>query len=109
VCNDDLNFRKALFLHQEWEEDIPKMLDFFQNCKRANEYFYWDAQTDTDTGRIKDIFWSHASQRAECWDFGDVITFDTAYEKQEQNATGNVCWVESSIAERSVWASTPSG
>jgi hypothetical protein len=38
-----------------------KLLDFFRNCKEANEYFYWDAQTDTDTGRIKNIFWSHAS------------------------------------------------
>jgi hypothetical protein len=52
-------------------------LEFFQNCKHANEYFYRDAHTDT--GRIKNIFWSHASQRAECHDFGDVITFDTTH------------------------------
>jgi hypothetical protein len=32
-----------------------------------------------DTGRIKNIFWSHASQRVECRDFGDVITFDTTH------------------------------
>jgi hypothetical protein len=32
-----------------------------------------------DTGRIKNIFWSHASQRAECHDFSDVITFDTTH------------------------------
>jgi hypothetical protein len=30
-------------------------------------------------GRIKNIFWSHASHRAECHEFGDVITFDTTH------------------------------
>jgi hypothetical protein len=79
VCNSCFNFRKALFLRQEREEDILKLLEFFQNCKLANKYFYWDAQTDIDTGRIKNIFWSHASQRAEYQDFGDVITFDTTH------------------------------
>jgi hypothetical protein len=29
--------------------------------------------------RVKNKFWSHASQRAECRDFGDVITFDTTH------------------------------
>ena len=28
---------------------------------------------------IKNVFWSHASQRAEYKDFGDVVTFDTTY------------------------------
>jgi len=28
---------------------------------------------------IKNVFWSHASQRAEYRDFGDVVTFDTTY------------------------------
>jgi hypothetical protein len=55
------------------------MLEFFQNCKQENEYFYWDAQTDMDTGRKNNIFWSHASQHVECHDFGDVITFDTTH------------------------------
>ena len=28
---------------------------------------------------IQNVFWSHASQRAEYADFGDVVTFDTTY------------------------------
>jgi hypothetical protein len=40
------NCRKALFMHEERADDIPKVLEFFQRCKRVNEYFYWDAQTD---------------------------------------------------------------
>jgi hypothetical protein len=30
-------------------------------------------------GRIKNIFWSHASQRAECRGFGDVIIVDVTH------------------------------
>jgi hypothetical protein len=38
--------RKALFMREERADDIPKLLEFFQNCKQANDYFYWDAQTN---------------------------------------------------------------
>jgi hypothetical protein len=68
---------QALFMREERSDDIPKLLEFFQHCKSAKEYFYWDAQIDKKTGAIKNIFWIHASQRVECRDFGDVITFDT--------------------------------
>jgi hypothetical protein len=40
------NCRKTLFMRQERVDDIPKLLEFFQRCKRANEYFCWVAQTD---------------------------------------------------------------
>jgi hypothetical protein len=30
----------------------------------------------TSTGALKNIFWSHASQRVKCRDFSNVITFD---------------------------------
>jgi hypothetical protein len=41
--------RKALFMREERADDIPKLLEFFQTCKWANNYFYWDAQTDKKT------------------------------------------------------------
>jgi hypothetical protein len=34
------DFRKALFMREERADDIPKLLEFFQTCKRAKEYFY---------------------------------------------------------------------
>jgi hypothetical protein len=34
---------------------------------------------DSKSGVIRNIFWSHASQRAEYRDFGDVITFDATH------------------------------
>jgi hypothetical protein len=68
-----------MFIREEREDDIPKLLEVFQQCKCANEFFYWDAQTDKKAGHIKNIFWSHASQRAECRDFDDVITFDMTH------------------------------
>jgi hypothetical protein len=29
---------------------------------------------------IQNVFWSHASQRVEYVDFGDMVTFDTTYQ-----------------------------
>jgi hypothetical protein len=66
-------------MRKERADDIPKLLEFFQSYKHANEYFYWDAQIDKKMGELRNIFWSHASQHAECRDFGDVITFDTTH------------------------------
>jgi hypothetical protein len=45
-----------MFIREEREDDIPKLLEVFQQCKCANEFFYWDAQTDKKTGHIKNIF-----------------------------------------------------
>jgi hypothetical protein len=63
-------------LHEEREDNIQKLLEFFQSCKRAKEYFYCDVQMDRKNGVKENIFWSHASECAECRDFGDVVTFD---------------------------------
>jgi hypothetical protein len=75
--------RKVEFMCEESSTDIPNLLEFFQHCKSANEYFYWDAQIDRKIGIIKNIFWSHASQHVECRDFGDVITFDTTHKTKK--------------------------
>ncbi|XP_066320195.1 protein FAR1-RELATED SEQUENCE 5-like [Miscanthus floridulus] len=56
------------------EKDIKNI-----ECKENNEYFYWDVDADPKTRVIKNIFWSHVSQRAEYKDFGDTITFDTTH------------------------------
>jgi hypothetical protein len=66
-------------MREKRTNDIPKLLEFFQSYKSANVYFYWDAQIYGNTRAIKNIFWSHASQRVECRDFCDVITFDTTH------------------------------
>lgn len=70
--------RKQEKMREEREDDLNKMLQFFRECTEQNEHFFWDLQTD-ETGVVKSIFWSHASQRAEYRDFGDVITFDTTH------------------------------
>jgi hypothetical protein len=92
--------RKVEFMCEESSTDIPNLLEFFQHCKSVNEYFYWDAQIDRKIDIIKNIFWSHASQHAECRDFGDVITFDTTHKtKKTYDATGNVYWVKPSATK----------
>ncbi|XP_072151368.1 protein FAR1-RELATED SEQUENCE 5-like [Setaria viridis] len=74
----DLRNRKAAIAREERENDIPKLLEFFREMKAHNEYFYYELQVDSENV-IKNVFWSHASQRAEYIDFGDVVTFDTTY------------------------------
>ncbi|XP_022681792.1 protein FAR1-RELATED SEQUENCE 5 [Setaria italica] len=74
----DLRNRKAATAREERENDIPKLLEFFREMKAHNEYFYYELQVDSENV-IKNVFWSHASQRAEYIDFGDVVTFDTTY------------------------------
>ncbi|XP_066320520.1 protein FAR1-RELATED SEQUENCE 5-like [Miscanthus floridulus] len=75
----DIKNMKAAKAREEREDDLNKPLQFFRECKENNEYFYWDVDADPKTGVIKNIFWSHASQRAEYKDFGDTITFDTTH------------------------------
>ena len=52
--------------------------------KAQNEYFYYEVQVDNEN-IVKNVFWSHASQRAEYRDFGDVVTFDTTYKTNMYN------------------------
>ena len=65
------------------------LLQFFRECKENNEHFYWDVDADPKTGVVRNIFWSHASQRAEYRDFGDVITFE--YLTQRTKQTTGAC------------------
>ncbi|CAL4905934.1 unnamed protein product [Urochloa decumbens] len=75
----DIKNKKAEMGREERDDDLNKLLQFFRECKWNNEYFYWDVDADPDTGVVRNIFWSHASQRAEYKDFGDVVTFDTTH------------------------------
>ena len=52
--------------------------------KAQNEYFYYEVQVDNEN-IVKNVFWSHASQRAEYRDFGDVVAFDTTYKTNMYN------------------------
>lgn len=79
------NDRKAEQTRRDREDDINKLLEFFQECKTNNEHFYWDVDVDPETKVLKNVFWCHASQRANCKDFGDVITFDTTGKTNRQH------------------------
>jgi hypothetical protein len=71
--------RKAGQTREDRDGDIEKLFQDFRECKQNNEAFYWDVDFDPKTKALRSIFWSHASQRAEYVDFGDVITFDTTH------------------------------
>jgi hypothetical protein len=64
----------------------------FQNC--WNTFEVANVRMSTFIGmlkwtkknwRVKKIFWSHTSQRAECRDFGDIITFDTTHKTNKHS------------------------
>jgi hypothetical protein len=81
-------------MREERSIDIPKLLEFFRCCKSANEYFDWDAQIDGRTSALKNIFWIHASQRAECRDFGDAITFDITHKTNKQTINYEMLYLD---------------
>jgi hypothetical protein len=72
-------YRKAKQTREDKDGDMEKLFQFFRECKEQNEYFYWDVDFHPKTKVLRSIFWSHASQRAEYMDFGDVITYDTTH------------------------------
>ena len=60
------------------------MMDFFNEFHAHNGKFYHNIMYDAD-GLPKNIFWSHASCRANYSDFGDVVTFDTTFKTNRYN------------------------
>ncbi|WVZ96654.1 hypothetical protein U9M48_042264 [Paspalum notatum var. saurae] len=58
--------------------DMAKLLEFFTECRKQNPQFFCDFQLEDD-GKIKSIFWSHASQQGEYADFRDAVTVDTTH------------------------------
>jgi DNA replicative helicase MCM subunit Mcm2 (Cdc46/Mcm family) len=72
-------YRRATLAREERKNDIPKLLQFFQEMRTQNERFYYEIQLD-ENNVIQNVFWSHASQCAEYQNFGDVLTFDTTYQ-----------------------------
>ncbi|CAL5049424.1 unnamed protein product [Urochloa decumbens] len=75
----DIENKKSEYARSERDDDLNKLLQFFRECKKNNDHFYWDVDADPKTGVLKNIFWCHASQRAQYKDFGDAVTFDTTY------------------------------
>jgi hypothetical protein len=73
-----MNCRRAANLREDQVDDIKKLKDFFSEYKTHNPHFFQDIDLDS-TGAVKNIFWSHASCRANYADFGDAVTFDTTY------------------------------
>ena len=72
------NCRKYKFAKEETEDDVKKLLAFFDNMQEINPEFFYDYNKDADN-RVQNIFWANASCRGSYEDFGDCVTFDTTY------------------------------
>jgi hypothetical protein len=69
--------RKAARKQESCANDISKLLEFFL-CAKNKTLSFCDFQLDAE-GKIKGIYWSHASMQAEYVDFGDAVTFDITH------------------------------
>ena len=73
-----LKCKKQKFAREESEDDVKKLLDFFEKMQKINPEFFYDYDVDADN-RVRNVFWANASCRGSYEDFGDCITFDTMY------------------------------
>ncbi|XP_020183820.1 protein FAR-RED IMPAIRED RESPONSE 1-like [Aegilops tauschii subsp. strangulata] len=76
--DDPLIDQKQKFAREESQDDVKKLLDFFENMQKINPEFFYDYDVDADN-RVRNIFWANASCKGSYEDFGDCITFDTTY------------------------------
>ena len=72
------NCRKYQFAKEETEDDVKKLLAFFEKMQEINPEFFYDYNKDADN-RVKNIFSANASCRGSNEDFGDCVTFDMTY------------------------------
>ena len=78
VFNAASILRKHQFAREETEDDVKKLLAFFEKMQQTNPEFFYDYDKDVDN-RVRNIFWANASCRGSYEDFGDCVTFDTTY------------------------------
>ena len=70
--------RKQKFAKEESQDDVKKLLDFFEKMQKINPEFFYDYDVDADN-RVRNVFWANASCKGSYEDFGDCVTFDTTY------------------------------
>jgi len=59
--NESLGYRRATQTREEALDDIPKLQEFFEECKKNSPQFYYKFYLDNNNV-VKNVFWSHASQ-----------------------------------------------
>ena len=70
--------KKQKFAREESQDDIKKLLDFFEKMQKINPEFFYDYDVDADN-RLRNVFWANASCKGSYEDFGDCVRFDTTY------------------------------
>ncbi|KAE8821739.1 hypothetical protein D1007_00147 [Hordeum vulgare] len=70
--------KKHKFAREESQDNVKKLLDFFEKMKKINLEFFYDYDMDADN-RVRNIFWANVSCRGSYEDFGECVIFDTTY------------------------------
>nr|XP_040245401.1 protein FAR1-RELATED SEQUENCE 5-like [Aegilops tauschii subsp. strangulata] len=74
--------KKQKFAREESQDDVKKLLDFFEMMQKINPEFFYDYDVDADN-RVRNVFWANASCKGSYEDFGDCVTFDTTYKTKK--------------------------
>ncbi|PKA46777.1 Protein FAR1-like sequence 5 [Apostasia shenzhenica] len=64
------------------EGDAQGLLEYFKKMQAENSGFFYAMQVDS-RNRLANIFWADARSRITHKYFGDAVTFDTTYKKNE--------------------------
>ncbi|MED6116105.1 hypothetical protein PIB30_117534 [Stylosanthes scabra] len=62
------------------DQDANELGGYLYRMKEQNKDFFYEIALDGDN-RIKNVFWADARSRAACEYFGDVVWFETTYNK----------------------------
>jgi zinc finger SWIM domain-containing protein 3 len=64
--------------------DVAAALDYL-NVKSSTDPMLHAAYSSTSDGRLKTLFWADGIGRSDYLCFGDVLAFDTTYQKNKYN------------------------
>src|SRR4051812_9873035 len=96
------NCRKYQFAKEETEDDVKKLLAFFENMQEINLEFFYDYNKDVDN-RVQNIFWANASCRGSYEDFWRLCQIrHDLQDQQVSHASGRVHWSEPPPAEYNI-------
>nr|XP_048336920.1 protein FAR1-RELATED SEQUENCE 5-like [Ziziphus jujuba var. spinosa] len=82
ICDDYKNYLKTKRTIQIKVGETGGVLEYLQSMQLEDPYFFYAIQVDQDD-LISNIFWADAKMMIAFSHFGDVVSFDTTYRKNQ--------------------------
>ena len=81
---DVRNYLRTKRTNQMRLDDTDGVLEYLERMQLEDHSFFFTLQLD-NKGFITNIFWADAKMRVAYLNFGDVVSFDTTYRKNQEN------------------------